>query len=312
MGNIRARTLHRGLLNVIMPGLLLISQATAGEIALSFDDAPLGSREYYSGLERTTILISKLDSLDVEQVVFFCNTDRLQWHDGLKRLRMYGESGHLLGNHSHSHQRPHDLGLEEYIRDIVTAHDLLKTLPGFVSWYRYPLLDEGRTVGLRDSLRAALDSLEYMNGYVTVDNYDWYLDRRFQEALKKGRDVDYDRLRGLYVDVIWDAILFYDDIGREALGRSPKHVLLLHENDLAALCIDTLVGHIRGHGWKIISPRDAYSDPVADIATETLLNNQGRIAAIAAAHGIRPERLRHPAEDVNFLDSLIEAAEVFR
>jgi peptidoglycan/xylan/chitin deacetylase (PgdA/CDA1 family) len=225
---------------------------------------------------------------------------------------MYGESGHLLGNHSHFHQRPHELGSEEYVRGIAIAHDSLKALTGFVKWYRHPFLDEGRTVGLRDSLRAALDSLDYMNGYVTVDNYDWHLDRCFQEAVKSGREVDYDRLRGLYVDVIWDAILFYDEIGREELGRSPKHILLLHENDLAALCIDTLVGHIRGHGWKIISPRDAYSDPVADIATETLFNNQGRIAAIAAAHGIKPMRLIHPAEDVNFLDSLIDAAEVFR
>jgi hypothetical protein len=299
-------------LKVIVTGFLLIGQAMAGEIALSFDDAPLGKREYYSGLERTRILISKLDSIDVEQVVFYCGTDRSQWHDGLKRLRMYGEAGHLLGNHSHSHQRPHELGSEEYIRDIARAHDILKALPGFIRWYRFPFLDEGNTVGLRDSLRAALDSLDYVNGYTTVDNYDWYLDKLFQEAVETGRDIDYDKLRGLYVDLLWDAILFYDDIGQRVLGRSPKHILLLHENDLAALCVDTLVDHIRGHGWKIISPRDAYSDPVADIATETLFNNQGRIAAVAAAQGIRRQRLVHPAEDVDYLDSLIDASGVFR
>ena len=70
-------------------------------------------------------------------------------------------------------------------------------------------------------------------------------------------------------------------MAKEVLGRSPKHVLLLHENDLAALFIKDLIKHIRESGGKIISPAEAYKDPIADFIPNVLMNNQGRIAAIA-------------------------------
>ena len=34
-------------------------------------------------------------------------------------------------------------------------------------------------------MRAHLVAAGYVNGYVTVDNYDWYLDRLFQKAIAR-------------------------------------------------------------------------------------------------------------------------------
>ncbi|UCC43822.1 MAG: polysaccharide deacetylase family protein [Candidatus Zixiibacteriota bacterium] len=303
---------HRLLILLVLFYSLSAGGTPAGEIALSFDDAPRGKQQYLSGLERTEMLINKLDSLEIDQVVFFCATEQLPWHHGRRRLQMYGEAGHLLGNHTHSHQHPGKIGCQAFIRDIRQAHDSLKGMTGFVRWFRYPLLDEGRSVPVRDSLRSALKELGYRNGYVTIDNYDWYLERAFQQAIKNGRTVNFDRLRDLYVSTLWDAIQFYDSIAREALGRSPRHVLLLHENDLAALFIDELVTHLRENGWKIISPVAAYEDSIALYVPDVLMNNQGRVAAIAREKGFKPRRLVHEAEDEAFLDSLIEKSGVFQ
>ena len=69
------------------------------------------------------------------------------------------------------------------------------------------------------------------------------------------------------------------------LGRSPRHVLLLHENDLAALYLGDLVKKLRKTGWKIISPERAFQDPIASVEPDTLVLGQGRVIALATAKG---------------------------
>jgi hypothetical protein len=70
--------------------------------------------------------------------------------------------------------------------------------------------------------------------------------------------VDLEALKKMYITHIWESIQFYHNIALQNLVLSPKHVLLLHENDLAALLIGDLVKHIRSQGWKIISPTEDY------------------------------------------------------
>ena len=55
---------------------------------------------------------------------------------------------------------------------------------------------------------------------------------------------------------------FYENLAVKNLGYSPKHVLLLHEIDGTVLYMDSLVKELRKNGWKIISAKDAYEDPL--------------------------------------------------
>jgi len=179
---------------------------------------------------------------------------------------------------------------------------------------RFKVFDLGSVIPFltkadRDAIRQALAERGYMNGYVTVDNYDRYLDRLWQTALREKKKIDYDKLRQIYLEHLWKSIAFYDQMARQAIGRSPKHVLLLHENDLAALYVDELVALLREKGWKIISPTEAYTDPIATNVPEVLLNNQGRVAAIAKANGY-PGLLSQDSEDEAFLEKLFLSAGV--
>jgi peptidoglycan/xylan/chitin deacetylase (PgdA/CDA1 family) len=296
----------------VLAVMLSVTVSHAGEIALSFDDAPMRDGVFLTGMERAKMLVRKLDSLGVDEVVFFCTTEKIYGPTSGKRLRLYGEAGHKIANHTYSHPHPDQPGARRYMIDVDRAHKTLVEYPNFVHWFRYPFLDEGRTRPIRDSVRAALAERGYSNGYVTVDNYDWYLDRLTREAVADSKTVDLDKLRGLYVKLLWEGILFYDSIGIDCLGRSPKHVLLLHENDLAALFIDTLVTHIRANGWTIISPTKAYTDPIADSLPDVLMNNQGRVVAIAVAHQRAQRGLVHYSEDTEYLDSLFEELGIIR
>ena len=286
----------------------ITSIASAQEIALTFDDAPIRDGAYFSGMQRTKTLIAKLKNSGVPQAAFFCITSNMD-SLGTARIEQYAAAGHVIANHTHLHISMRELGIQNYIQDIFKADAVLREQQGFQAWFRYPFLDEGRTREDRDAIRQALVERGYMNGYVTVDNYDWYLDRLFQTALRKKGKIDYDKLRQIYLGHLWKSIAFYDQMARTVLGRSPKHVLLLHENDLAALYVDELVVLLRAKGWSIISPVEAYTDPIATNVPNVLLNNQGRVAAIAKANGYTGS-FSQESEDEAFLEKLFQSSGV--
>ena len=289
---------------------LIQGSAFSQQIALTFDDAPRKNGQHYTGLERTEVLIRKLKEKNVPSAAFFCigrDMDSLEW----KRLNMYADARHFIANHTFSHQSIRTLGVDGYIDDIRKADVTLKELPNYKYWFRYPFLDEGKDIDSRDRIRTALKDMGYINGYVTVDNYDWYLEKLFQDALAAGKTVDYYKLKKIYIEHIWNSIKFYDDMAQNVIGRSPKHVLLLHENDLAALYIDELIDFLNEKGWEIISPEDAYNDPIAEIIPDVLLNGQGRIGAIAKEKGYTGP-FAQETEDTDYLDEFVKETGVFK
>ena len=266
--------------------LALAAGAAAADdrrIAITFDDAPRDAT-HFAGPERARRLIDGLEKAGV-QATYFCTTDGLQEAEGRERIASYHAAGHLLANHAFAHPDLHDVGAEAFLADFARAARDLGTFPGARRWFRFPYLHEGRTIEERDTVRAGLAAAGYAQGYVTVDNYDWYLDRLFQEAEAAKRDIDYGRLRDAYVEMLVAGVELYDGIARESLSRSPTHVLLLHENDLAALFIGDLVVALRAKGWKIVSADQAYQDPIAGEQPKTLLLGQGRVVALAVDRG---------------------------
>jgi len=281
--------------------LLLTISGYSQSVALSFDDVPRGKGILFSGSERAQILLEKLKKENVDTVIFFC-VGRAIDSAGDARIKMYSEAGHLIANHTYSHKSLDKISAAEYIADIAHADSILNKYKTYTKLFRFPYLHEGNTTGKRDSVRNAIASMNYMNGYVTIDTYDWYIDFLLKEGIKEQKKIDYEKLKKMYVDIMWDGIKFYDSLAQKVLGRSPAHVLLLHENDLAALFIDALIDHIRKNNGRIISPIEAYQDPVSEYIPNVLMNNQGRIVAIAKEKGYNGE-LSHQSENEEFIEN---------
>ena len=288
-----------------------ISPAAAGEIALSFDDAPRPDGHYFNSAQRSQRLLEALREADVKEAMFFVSTGNLN-HNNRPQLLAYAAAGHKLANHGHSHGRPEALGPAGFRADLQQADAVLRQLPGFMPLFRFPFLDEGKSSMSHQDLLKALAESGYQNGYVTIDNYDWYLEAIFQDALKTGKSVDYGKLKQVYIELLWQGIQFYDRIAVQQLGRSPRHVLLLHENDLAALFVADLVRHIRTQGWTVIPASLAYEDPIATQTPETVFNGQGRVAAIAAAKGASRRELVPDLEDEDWLQQYVQEQAVFQ
>lgn len=289
--------------------LIVCSNTYAGQIDITIDDAPMPDSAYYNRNERTKIIAEKLSKSKVQQVMFFATGKNIDKDNGIDSLKIYSNSGHLIANHSYNHMDLNKVENKKYSDDILKNQEIIKNLSTFSKFYRYPMLHEGDTIQKRDYIRDFLIKQDLRNGYVTVDNWDWYINTLLNGAKKEGKRINLENLKQLYIDHIWSAIIFYDDIAVRYLGRSPKHTLLLHDNDTTALFIDDLIKHIREKGWEIISPIDAYHDPIADYTPDTLINNQGRIIAIAIDKGYNgPYSLN---EDVKSIKSMFEKYKVW-
>ena len=286
-------TALRGLLALVLALLLGASPASATKrIALTFDDVPRGADGFLTVEDRSRMLIEGLSRAGVVQAAFFLNPANVAEHDDAEeRIAAYVAAGHVIGNHTASHPRLSDTAIEDYIADLDEAAAWLAGREGYRPWFRFPYLDEGRDdLDKRDAMRAALAERGLRNAYVTVNGSDWFYADAATKALRNGEAVDRDALRDLYIEVHVGAANFYEDLAVRALGRSPAHVMLLHENDLAALWVEDLVVALKADGWEIISADEAFADPLAQEASryDTPSADGNLIGSVAWERGLAP------------------------
>lgn len=277
-------------------------------IAFSFDDVPRHAGASFTPDERTAALIAALRSGGVEQAGFFVTTGNLNKPAGAGgdvRIAAYAAAGHVIANHSADHPWLSRTPLDDYVAGIDSAEAWLAGRAGYRPWFRFPYLDEaGRQPEKRDAVRQALRERGLRNAYVTIDNYDWHLDGIAAQAIRAGERVDMDALRDLYVETLVDTANFYDRMARDTIGRSPAHVLLLHETDLAALFVDDLAQALRADGWTLVPIDAAYADPISALEPDTSFLGEGRVAALAHLAGRQPRGLVHERTDEAVLTKL--------
>ncbi|MGJ8560812.1 MAG: polysaccharide deacetylase family protein [Litorimonas sp.] len=260
-------------------------------IALTYDDAPRGNGRMFAGTDRTQALIEQFEIAETGPVAIFVTTRGLDTQAGRDRIHAYANAGHRIANHSHAHMWASRTETSAYIADIDQAEVALDPFANRRAWFRFPYLDEGGygetdvAHAKRDALRTALSDRDLMSGYVTIDTYDWHLDRLWQDALRDGKTIDEAALSKVYSDMVVDAAEHFDRMAIALLDRRPAQVVLLHENDLAASFTVDMVNALRANGWTLIDPDEAFSDPIAAQLPDTLFSGMGRIAALASDAG---------------------------
>jgi peptidoglycan-N-acetylglucosamine deacetylase len=297
----------RTLLALIVSILVASGAHAEKRIALTFDDIPRQRGAFFTPDERTTKLIAALKLAKVKQAAFFLNPGRLASPDGQggeARIAAYVAAGHVIANHSFSHPKLTEMKPSDYLADIDAAAVWLKGRPGFRPWFRFPYLDEGGDDKIkRDSIRAGLKARGLRNGYVTAECSDWQIEYLVAEARKAQKSIDTDALRDFYVSLHVEAANFADDLARKTIGRSPAHVLLLHETDIAALFVGDLVTALRKDGWEIITADKAYADPISK-ATPDVPSAQGTLTEAMAWEKALPAPLWFRYNDTDLLTEL--------
>ena len=283
-------------------------------IALTFDDVPRGPGAFYAPAERTRLLIDALRDADVRQAAFFANPGRIGPNgDGAARLAAYVAAGHVIADHTFSHRDVQSQSPEAFLADVDKAEGWLKGRPGYRPWLRFPGLNQGgRDVAKRHAVLDGLKARGLQIAWVTVDGSDWNMERLTIDAKRAGKPMDEAALRNLYVETMVQAADLSDGVMRRSIGRSPAHVMLLHETDLAARYIGDLVAALRADGWEIVTADQAYADPVYQPYPELIAANATLPEALGwAKHVAGPlyyDRNDMPVADALFAERVLRPA----
>ncbi|QJB69000.1 polysaccharide deacetylase family protein [Parasphingorhabdus halotolerans] len=253
-------------------------------IAFSFDDTPRGAGAFLEKDERHELLIEALETAGIEQAAFFINPGRITPSDHDAEIVMaYAKAGHVLANHTAHHSKLASTSVEKFLADVDEAAEWLEGKPNFRPWFRFPHLDEGsKDKAKRNAVRKALKQRGLMNGYVTIDASDWYMEDLALAASKSGKLIDWNALRDLFVESYVQSANFSDDLARRTLGRAPVQMILLHETDLAAMFVDDLAEALKKDGWIIVSADEAYRDPIAFMEPDVEFADGTRTQMLAA------------------------------
>ncbi|MEP6920576.1 MAG: polysaccharide deacetylase family protein [bacterium] len=283
-------------------GKSLAAAKSKPALAITMDDFQWDKSLKLASDERNQAILKALRSHGDLKAALFVKGKNIDNDKGKELLRDWDRAGHLIGNHSYSHQYLNSRRItpEVYTADIIHCEELLKEFPHFQKIFRFPYLKEGETAVKRDAVRTFLKQNGYRVGHVTIDASDWAIDDRLNSRLVKDPAADLKPYRDFYLGHMWERALYYDDLSRKALGRSVKHTILMHFNLLNALFLGDLLDMFRSKGWQLIDAATAFSDPVFNAWPNIVPAGESIIWAVAKETGQFEKLLRYPGEDSEY------------
>jgi len=269
-------------------------------VAITMDDFNWGNAIHQSAEERNRAILATLRGQSLKSALFVIGRN-VQDEQGKTLLRDWDKAGHLIGNHTYSHQNFNSpsMTLQTFKDDIVRAEGLLKSFPGFQRYFRFPMLKEGETRSKRDGLRDFFTEQNYRVGHVTIDTSDWIVDQRLTARLKENPRADLKPYRDFYLDHLWDRAQYYDALAQRVTGRAVDHTLLTHYNLLNGLFLNDVIVMFKRKGWQLIDASEAFRDPVFSAKPNVLPAGESIVWSLAKEKGTIPMSQRYPAEDGN-------------
>lgn len=245
--------------------LLATPSLYAQSVAFTFDDGPtLSETPRLSPQARNSAMLVALAKHKVKAALFVTCGNGADRPEGLALARAWGQAGHAVANHTMTHPDLNNAktGLAQYQQELRDCDRIVALLPGYQKWFRYTYLREGNTPEKRDGMKAFLREHGYRNAYVTLDTSDWRLNDKLAEVLAKNPQADVEPIRQAYLSHIRQRALAYRALSQRLQGRDIAQVLLLHHNLINALWLDDVIRQFRDMGWTIVSPGEAFADPV--------------------------------------------------
>lgn len=295
--------------------LMQISAFAQKEIAITIDDPNTSETFKLNWQERNNSILKTLDKHKIKAALFVCGM-RVNDSNGKELLNKWDIKNHLICNHSYSHLyfNSKSKTSEFFIADFNKGDSLIRNFKNYTKLFRFPYLKEGNTAQKRDSMRVAMKTDGYKNGYVTIDASDWYIDAQISIALKKDINTDLTPYKEYYINHILDRAKYYDSLAHLVFKRDIKHTLLIHHSLLNALFLDDLLIALNENGWKLINAKEAYYDVIS--SQQPLIEPCGESIVWQCAEQIEEisKTLRYPGEDEEYekepLEKYIEEYEL--
>lgn len=267
--------------------LAAASAAQAQSVAITIDDGPnAGSTPRMSAPERNQAILDALAKHRVQAALFVTSGFGANTPQGLPLLQAWSKAGHAIGNHTVTHPDLERIPLAEYQRQVMECDRLISTQPGYQKWLRFTYLREGNTPEKIDGMRTFLRDHGYRNARVSLDTSDWRLNEKLEQVLKKDPNADISAIRTAYLTHVRQRALAYRELSQQLQGRDISQVLLLHHNLLNALWLDDVLAQFKEMGWKIITPAEAFADPVYMLEPVRKAAGQSQLLSLGRTLGL--------------------------
>ena len=289
---------------------LFAVQSFGQSIAFTFDDGPkLGATPLMSPAERNQAMVDALARHGVKVALFVTVANGADQPEGLALARAWGEAGHAIGNHTVTHPSLHNdkVTLAAYQKEVLDCDRVIAPLPGYRKWFRFTFLREGNTPEKRDGMREFLKAQGYSNAYVTLDTSDWRLNDKLVAVLGRDPDADVLAIKRIYLAHILQRAQAYRELSHHLQGRDIAQVLLLHHNLINALWLGDVIAMFKAQGWTIVSPGQAFADPVYRLQPERAAPGQSLLLSMARSLGLSQfDGLDRLVDDADFEIELLK------
>jgi peptidoglycan/xylan/chitin deacetylase (PgdA/CDA1 family) len=235
------------------------------KIAVTIDDIP-ATGDLPPGVSRSDItrgIIEALKDNGISGTYGFAN--HFAGLDDVAKLWL--SSGNPLGNHTYDHLDLGTVSVQRYVANVALMNQKLEDLKPFSSliahrfFFRFPFLEEGKTLEERDAVRAYLFANGYKIAEVTIDYEDWNWNAAY---VRCERQRDYKSVAWLkdHVTEAAERNLRRSRALSELLfHRNIAQILLLHNNAFTAQVLDRVLRDLRLQRVKFITLEQALSDP---------------------------------------------------
>jgi peptidoglycan/xylan/chitin deacetylase (PgdA/CDA1 family) len=266
-----------------------VTAVQAQSVAFTFDDGPNSEQTpLMSPQQRNQAMLDALAAHKVSAALFVTCDYGASKPAGYALAKAWGDAGHALGNHTMTHL---DLAsakvtLAQYQQELLDCDRITATLPGYRKWFRFTYLREGNTPEKRDGMRAFLKQQGYRNAYVSLDTSDWRLAEKLTDVLRANPKADIAPIKQAYLAHVKQRAIAYRDLSRKLEGRDIPQVMLQHHNLLNALWLKDVIQQFIDMGWTIVTPAQAFADPVYQLQPERPAPGQSLLLSIARTRGM--------------------------
>ncbi len=181
-------------------------------------------------------------------------------------------SGLDLGNHTYAHTHFNQATLQQFeddtVRGDVVTRLLLSQAGRSEVYFRHPALEVGRTQADKDTFAAFLEQHHYRVAPVSVEDADYKFNDVLDEAIRTGNQAKADTVQRLYLEHVRSMFDFVEDASRKVYGREIPQVLLIHDNLINSLVLDSLLTDLERRGYRFVSLTEALADPAYQRSTK--------------------------------------------
>ncbi len=186
--------------------------------------------------------------------------------------------GHVLGNLTYSHADLHEIGIEQFLKDIAAGKEAIETmLSGFGQerrYFRYPFLHYGTTVDTKRLVRAYLEDNNFLTAHVSVVVEDYLYDLTLQKLGHSPDSGSVNQLLDEYVRHVHEQLRLAELLSRKLFSRNCIHILQLRANRLNSLALPRLLEEFKELGYSFVRLDTALRDK-AYAAPEAYYGSRG-------------------------------------